>query len=305
MEHTLKFLDRAPSIEECRGTNLPEHASTCARTSTHTHSLTHTQHTHTRTHTHTHIHTHTNMHTHTHTPVTCARTHTHTHTHTHRHTHTRTHTHTLLHKRTHTRTHTYTHMLTNTARALLELTDNLFLAQPPLQGVLRHHFQPMAGRKPMSGTTISFAVSLAILLVSVCMYYGNVIVLFKDIPTLIDTMAISLFPREPDLVAYTCLSPDGSEDFKLLVEELDRGGANVHGVGLGTFDGMRGLQVGTGTNMRTHAHTHKHARAHTQTRTHTHMSAHMHTRTYTRICDTHTQAHTYTHTHAHAYAHTP
>jgi len=106
----------------------------------------------------------------------------------------------------------------------------------------------MAGRpkraQPLSETQLKVAVALAVAVTSWAMWYGDVVGIFSDAPKLAKTLMDNLMGNAgPERIPYTCASEDGVEDFKMLMELMDKSGANVAGVGLGTFDGTRGLQV--------------------------------------------------------------
>ncbi|KAF5840872.1 hypothetical protein DUNSADRAFT_15240 [Dunaliella salina] len=101
----------------------------------------------------------------------------------------------------------------------------------------------MPGRpsKPMSQTKINVSVCIAAIIAGGALYFGNVGSTFGSLPNLFSTIFTSF--KETELLPYKCKSPDGSQDFQLLKELMDRNGATVDAVGLGTFDGIRGLQV--------------------------------------------------------------
>eukprot|EP00200_Dunaliella_tertiolecta_P005742 CAMPEP_0202357470 /NCGR_PEP_ID=MMETSP1126-20121109/11483_1 /ASSEMBLY_ACC=CAM_ASM_000457 /TAXON_ID=3047 /ORGANISM="Dunaliella tertiolecta, Strain CCMP1320" /LENGTH=560 /DNA_ID=CAMNT_0048950355 /DNA_START=43 /DNA_END=1726 /DNA_ORIENTATION=- len=100
---------------------------------------------------------------------------------------------------------------------------------------------PRQVAKPMSQTKVNVSVCLAAVIAGGAMWFGNVGSTFNSVPDLFSTIFTSF--KETELFPYKCKSPDGSEDFNLLKELMDRGGAIVDAVGLGTFDGIRGLQA--------------------------------------------------------------
>lgn len=98
--------------------------------------------------------------------------------------------------------------------------------------------------QPLSDTQLKTAVALAVVVTSWAMWYGDVVSIFSNAPNLARTLMDNLTGNMgPERIPYQCASEDGIEDFKMLVELMDKSGANVDGVGLGAFDGTRGLQV--------------------------------------------------------------